>query len=85
MKNVIALLTLFTIALTASSQACAVCAGGDDQNLIDASNAVLWSLLGLVAFIFAATGATVFYLWKKSANRSPLNQPETLTPAEARN
>jgi hypothetical protein len=59
------------LALNASAAACAVCMGGDNEQLIDASNTVLWSLLGLVGFIFVATGCTVWYLWRKSQTPVP--------------
>lgn len=53
-------------ALSAQARACAVCMGSDNQQIADASNSVLWSLLALVGFIFVATGATAFFLWRKA-------------------
>ncbi|MEK0449699.1 MAG: hypothetical protein RL088_1967 [Verrucomicrobiota bacterium] len=55
-------------ALSANAQACAVCMGGDDAVMREASNTTLWVLLGLVGFIFVATGATAFFLWRKAIN-----------------
>lgn len=40
--------------------------GGDNEQVAEASNTVLWALLALVGFIFVATGATAWFLWKKS-------------------
>ena len=59
----------FLIALTAfqtNASACAVCMGGDDATMRDASNSTMWALLALVGFIFVATGATAFFLWRKA-------------------
>jgi flagellar basal body-associated protein FliL len=42
--------------------------GGDDAVMREASNTTLWVLLGLVGFIFVATGATAFFLWRKAIN-----------------
>lgn len=70
---------------SAEANACATCAGGDNQQLVDASNAVLWSLLTLVGFIFAATGATVYFLWRKATTPLPphLQLIQDLNPADA--
>jgi hypothetical protein len=54
------------LALSANAHACAVCMGGDDTVIREASNTTLWVLLGLVGFIFVATGATAFFLWRKA-------------------
>jgi hypothetical protein len=69
----------------AKANACATCAGGDNLQLVEASNAVLWSLLGLVGFIFAATGATAYFLWRKATTPTPahLQLIESLNPADA--
>jgi hypothetical protein len=76
---------LMLAVLLAKAEACAVCANGDNLQLIEASNSVLWTLLTLVGFIFVATGTTIFYLWRK-ANMTP-QPPEpfvpTLNPADA--
>ena len=40
--------------------------GGDNEQLAEASNTVLWALLALVGFVFVATGATAWFLWKKA-------------------
>jgi multidrug resistance efflux pump len=56
------------LALASNAQACAVCMGGDDSVMREASNTTLWVLLGLVGFIFLATGATAFFLWRKAMN-----------------
>ena len=79
---------LFTLAFAAVSvkaQACAVCAGGDNVKLAEAANSVLWTLLGLVGFIFVATGATVYFLWRKATKAAPpLSELITsLNPADA--
>ena len=57
---------LATAAVPSSASACAVCMGDPNPNIIAASNSVLCVLLGLVGFIFASTGATAFYLWKRA-------------------
>lgn len=54
-----------------SAEACAVCAGGDNATLIEASNSVLWVLLVLVGFIFLATAGTVYFLWRKAHTPVP--------------
>ena len=60
---------LFIAALSASANACAVCMGGDDAKMIYASNSVLWCLLALVGFIFIATGATAYFLWRHNRHQ----------------
>lgn len=55
-----------TAAFTGRAAACAVCMGGDDSTMRNASNSTLWVLLGLVCFIFTATAATAFFLWRKA-------------------
>ena len=55
---------LVLAALSAHAHACAVCMGSDDAKIAYASNSVLISLLALVGFIFIATGATAFFLWR---------------------
>ena len=55
-----------TAALTGNASACAVCMGADDSVMRNASNATLWVLLALVGFIFTATTATAFFLWRKA-------------------
>ena len=57
--------------LRGNAEACAVCAGGDNATLIEASNSVLWVLLALVGFIFLATAGTVYFLWKKANTPIP--------------
>jgi hypothetical protein len=57
--------------LRESAQACAVCAGGDNATLIEASNSVLWVLLILVGFIVLATAGTVYFLWRKAHTPVP--------------
>ena len=54
------------VALTAHAHACAVCMGSDDAKIAYASNSVLLSLLALVGFIFIATGATAYFLWRNN-------------------
>jgi len=66
MKTCRTLLILALAAWPAAAQACATCGGSDDAKLVNASNTVLWALLGLVIFIFVATAGTVYFLWKKS-------------------
>lgn len=51
------------LALANRVTACAVCMGSDNPQTVEASNTVLWALLGLVGFIFTATGLTVLYIW----------------------
>ena len=62
---------LLAVTLPASAQACAVCMGSDDARIAYASNSVLWTLLSLVGFIFVATGATAFFLWRKANSPIP--------------
>ncbi len=71
--------------LTASASACAVCMGADDPKTVDASNTVLWALLGLVGFIFVATGLTVLFLWRKSRALTPppLELIDSIVPASS--
>jgi len=40
--------------------------GDPNSNLAIASNSVLWTLMGLVGFIFISTGCTAYYLWRRS-------------------
>lgn len=54
--------------LSAKASACAVCMGADDSIIREASNSTLWALLSLVGFIFVATGATAFFLWRKATS-----------------
>jgi hypothetical protein len=56
--------------LPSSASACAVCGGDPNSYLADATNSVLWMLLGLVGFIFISTGLTALYLWRRS--RAPI-------------
>ncbi len=64
-------LATLLVAFTARAGACAVCMGSDNPQIVDASNSVLWALLGLVGFIFLATGLTALYLWRKSLTPTP--------------
>lgn len=57
--------------LPATSHACAVCMGDPNSAMARASNSVLWMLLGMVGFIFISTGATAFYLWRRSRAEIP--------------
>ena len=68
---------------SARLSACAVCAGGDNVQLAEASNSVVWALLALVAFIFLATGATAFFLWRKATAPNPPQILESLNPQNA--
>jgi hypothetical protein len=85
MKECGFLITLMMGLLSVCADACAVCANGDNTQLIEASNSVLWTLLGLVGFIFVATGATVLFLWRNAKNRAsqPVDLIPNLHPAEA--
>jgi hypothetical protein len=60
-----------TVLFHGSADACAVCAGGDNATLIEASNSVLWVLLALVGFIFVATAGTAYFLWRKAHTPVP--------------
>jgi hypothetical protein len=42
--------------------------GGDDSTIREASNSTMWALLAMVGFIFVATGATAFFLWRKASS-----------------
>ena len=59
------------VAIPAKASACAVCMGDPNSYLVGASYGVLWTLLGLVGFIFISTGATAFYLWRRSKAKIP--------------
>lgn len=61
--------SLFTAALSTNANACATCMGADDAKMIYASNSVLWCLLALVGFIFIATGATAYFLWRHNRHQ----------------
>jgi hypothetical protein len=79
-------LPLLMLALaSAEANACATCAGGDNLQLAEASNSVVWALLSLVGFIFIATGATAYFLWRKATTPLPphLQLIESLNPADA--
>ena len=54
--------------MSVKASACAVCMGADDATMREASNSTLWALLSLVGFIFVATGATAFFLWRKATS-----------------
>jgi len=45
--------------------------GDPNSSLAIASDATLWMLLSLVGFIFIATGATMFYLWRRGSRPIP--------------
>lgn len=87
MKRTLSLILtpLFLASLSANASACAVCGGSTDQRLVDASNTVLWTLLGLVGFIFVASGATIYFLWRKANQPIPqhLELIESLSTADA--
>jgi hypothetical protein len=69
------LIALAALALPVSANACAVCNGDPNSQLAVASDSVLWTLLALVGFIFVATGATAFFLYRKSVGcRNPASQ-----------
>ena len=76
---------LILVAATAEASACATCGGGDNVQLATAANSVLWALLTLVGFIFIATAATAYYLWRKASTPIPphLELIESLNPADA--
>ena len=50
----------------ATASACAVCMGDPNSYIAEASNSVLWMLLGLLGFIFLSTGFTALYLWRRA-------------------
>ena len=77
---------VIVLALSAGAHACATCAGGDNLQLIEASNSVLWTLLGLVGFIFVATASTVYFLWRRANTAARDAQSiHTLNHADAAN
>ena len=76
-----AILGLLAI-LPASAEACAVCMGDPNSAMARASNSVLWMLLGMVGFIFISTGATAFYLWRRSKAEIPADVQLIETLAE---
>ena len=73
MKRCIPLFTLLAVvaAMQENASACAVCMGDPNSALAIASDATLWTLLSLVGFIFIATGATMFYLWRRANQQIP--------------
>jgi hypothetical protein len=84
MKGKLWLAIVSGLLLTKTANACAVCAGGDNESLIEASNSVLWVLLGLVGFIFVATAGTVYFLWRKAHTPLPphVELIENLSPTD---
>lgn len=60
-----------SVAMRQKADACAVCMGDPNSALATASDATLWTLLALVGFIFLSTGATAFYLWRRSKAQIP--------------
>ena len=65
---------IFAVALAAipaTASACAVCMGDPNSYLANATNSTIWMLLGMVGFIFLSTGATAFYLWRRSKAEIP--------------
>ena len=76
---------VFLAVVSAEAKACATCAGGDNLQLANASNSVLWMLLALVGFIFVATAATAYFLWRKASAPTPphLLLIDSLSPADA--
>jgi hypothetical protein len=66
MKPLRLLTLLVLLLLPASASACAVCMGDPNSYIADASNSVLWMLLGLVGLMFVATGLTAFFLWRRA-------------------
>jgi hypothetical protein len=87
MKARLSISTLMLAALAARADACAVCAGGDNAQLAEASNSVVWALLALVGFIFLATAGTIYFLWRKANTPIPphVQLIETLNTADAAN
>ena len=83
MKTKLIVTNVLLAALAARASACAVCAGGDNVQLAEASNSVLWALLALVGFIFVATGATAYFLWRKATAPNPPQLIESLNPQNA--
>ncbi len=81
MKTRFALISMAMLALPMGAQACAVCGGSDDLKIVAASNTVLWALLGLVAFIFFATGSTIYFLWRKAQAHASSNQYTEYPPS----
>ncbi|MEO6739301.1 MAG: hypothetical protein ABIP20_03555 [Chthoniobacteraceae bacterium] len=67
---ILSLLTAFA-ATSGDASACAVCMGDPNSAMAVASDATLWTLLSLVGFIFIATGATAFYLWRRTNRPIP--------------
>lgn len=66
----LSLLAVFAVTHGKAS-ACAVCMGDPNSAMAAASDATLWTLLALVGFIFIATGATAFYLWRRGLRPIP--------------
>ncbi|MEO6788782.1 MAG: hypothetical protein ABI318_21890 [Chthoniobacteraceae bacterium] len=59
------------VCVPSSASACAVCMGDPNSNIAVATISVLWTMLALVGFIFAATGCTAWYLWRRSKMQLP--------------
>jgi hypothetical protein len=85
MRATLPLLGLMLVALAARADACAVCAGGDNAQLAAASNSVVWALLALVGFIFLATAATIYFIWRRANTPIPPHVQfiESLNTADA--
>jgi len=64
-------LLAFVAMSPSSAQACAVCMGDPNSYFAEASNTVVWMLLGLVGFIFVSTGLTAFYIWRHANSPIP--------------
>jgi len=45
--------------------------GDPNSYIAEASNSVLWMLMGLVGFIFLSTGLTALYLWRRANTPIP--------------
>lgn len=56
-----------TSAMNGVSLACSTCGVDPDSQVGSAANGTLWLLLGLVAFMFLATGFTAFYIWRRAS------------------
>lgn len=54
-------------AMNCASIACSTCGVDPDSQIGNAANGTLWLLLGLVAFMFLATGFTAFYIWRRAS------------------
>ncbi len=58
-------------ALGSAASACSTCGVDPDSQVANAAGGTLWMLLGLVAFMFLATGFTALFIWRRTVAPIP--------------